>query len=216
MNPNVVLMTLVIALEPIPILGGVLLLTAKRGRPKAVAFMLGWALALAIVGLIVVFVGQEVSTPSGSTSSKVSAVLDIVLGLALIVVALRTRAKKHPDGVAPTPGWMQRIDTMSPIAAFALGMFLPPYLIAAAIGNDIIREHTSTTARVVAMILYVVVGSIGILVPILVTVVRPDTADARLASWRTWLQANWQTLMVWLLIGIGVYLGVKGLVELQH
>jgi len=34
MNPNVLLMTLVIAFEPIPILGGVLLLTAKRGRPK--------------------------------------------------------------------------------------------------------------------------------------------------------------------------------------
>jgi len=36
MNPNVLLMTLVIALEPIPVLGGVLLLTSKHGRPKAI------------------------------------------------------------------------------------------------------------------------------------------------------------------------------------
>ena len=79
MNPNVVLMTLVIALEPIPILGGVLLLTAERGRPKAIAFLLGWAFALAVIGLAVVIIGGEVSTPSGSTSSKVSAGLDVVL-----------------------------------------------------------------------------------------------------------------------------------------
>jgi hypothetical protein len=216
MNPNVLLMTLVIALEPIPILGGVLLLTAKRGRPKAIAFMLGWALALGIIGVAVVIVGGDVSTPSSSTSSKVSAVLDILLGIALAVVALRTRAKARQGGDGATPGWMKRLDTMSPVAAFALGMFLPPYLIAAAIGNEIIRENLTTTSRVVAMLLYVVVGSIGILVPIMVTVVRPSSSDATLASWRGWLQQNWQMLMFWLLLGIGVYLGVKGVIELAH
>src|SRR3954451_12000415 len=203
MNPNVLLMTLVIAFEPIPILGGVLLLTAKRGRPKAVAFMLGWALALGLIGLAIVLIGGYESTPPGSSSSKASAGLDIVLGVALAVVALRTRAKSRQRGAAATPSWMQRLDTMSPVAAFVLGLFLPPYLIAAAIGNDIVRQNLTTTARIVAMGLYVVIGSIGILIPIMVTVFRPNTSDAVLTSWRTSLQANWQRLMFWLLIGIG-------------
>jgi hypothetical protein len=165
MNPNVLLMTLVIALEPIPVLGGVLLLTAKRGRPKAIAFLLGWALALAVIGLAIVLIGGQVSTPSGSTSSTVSAVLDILLGLALAAVALRTWAKTRRGSDQATPGWMNRLDTMSPGPAFALGMFLPPYLVAAAVGNDIVRQNLTTTARVVAMSLYVVIGSIGILIP---------------------------------------------------
>ena len=216
MNPNVVLMTLVIAFEPIPILGGVLLLTAKRGRPKAVAFALGWALALAVIGLLVVLLGGQFSTPSGSTSSKASAALDIVLGLVLAVVAMRTRAKAREPGEAATPKWMQRIDTMSPVAAFVLGAFLPPYLVAAAVGNDIVRQHLGTGARAAAMALYVVIGSLGILIPIGVTVVRPKSSDAVLASWRAWLQANWQMLAFWLLAGIGAYLVVKGVVELAH
>jgi hypothetical protein len=66
------------------------------------------------------------------------------------------------------------------------------------------------------MSLYVVIGSIGILIPIMVTVLRPNTSDAVLASWRTWLQANWQRLMFWLLIGIGVYLVAKGILEFAH
>jgi hypothetical protein len=89
MNPNVLLMTLVIALEPIPILGGVLLLTSKRGRPKAVGFLLGWALALGIIGVAVVLIGGQVSTPSGSTSSKASAALLmfwLLLGIGIYLV----------------------------------------------------------------------------------------------------------------------------------
>jgi hypothetical protein len=216
MNPNVLLMTLVIALEPIPILGGVLLLTSKRGRPKAVGFLLGWALALGIIGVAVVLIGGQVSTPSGSTSSKASAALDVLLGLALGVVALRTRAKARQGGEQATPGWMKRLDGMSPVAAFALGMFLPPYLIAAAVGNDIVRQNLSTEARLVAMSLYVVIGSIGILIPVLLTVVRPNSSDAVLATWRKWLQTNWQMLMFWLLLGIGIYLVIKGLIEFGH
>ncbi len=216
MNPNVLLMTLVIALEPIPVLGGVLLLTSKHGRPKAVGFLLGWAAALAIIGIGIIVIGGDVSTSSGSTSSKASAALDIALGLAVAYVGFRTRAKARQGTDQGTPGWMKRLDTMSAGAAFVLGAFLPPYLIAVAVGNDIVRENLTTRERVVAMCLYVVIGSIGILVPILVTVFRPNSSEALLAKWREWLQLNWQMVMFWLLLGIGAYLVVKGIIELAH
>ena len=216
MNSNVVLLTLVIAFEPLPILGGVLLLTTKNGRPKAVAFALGWALALAVIGVAIVLIGGQVSTPPGSTSSKASAALDILLGVVAVVVAMRYRAKARKAGGAGTPGWMKKIDTMSPVAALVLGMFLPPYIVAAAVGNDIVRQDLSTTGRVVAMVLYVVIGSLGILIPILVTVVVPKRSDAVLGSWRAWLEANWQMLVVWILVGVGAYLVVKGVIELAH
>ena len=105
---------------------------------------------------------------------------------------------------------------MSPVAAFALGAFLPPYLLAVAVGNEIVRRDLDSTARIVAVILYVLIGSIGILIPILVTIVRPSRADALLANWRTWLQLHWQAVLVWLLLVIGAYLVVKGAVELAH
>jgi hypothetical protein len=110
----------------------------------------------------------------------------------------------------------ERLDTMSPVAAFALGAFLPPYLLAVAVGNEIVRRDLDSTARIVAVILYVLIGSIGILIPILVTIVRPSRADALLANWRTWLQLHWQAVLVWLLLVIGAYLVVKGAVELAH
>ncbi len=213
MNGNVLLMTLVIAFEPIPVLAGVLLLTAKRGRRKALGFLAGWALALAIIGVLIVVVGGQVST-SSDTSSTTSALIDVGLGIAIAVLALRQRAKARQGESHATPKWMARIDTMSPWAAFGIGMFVPPYLLAAAVGNDIVRQALTQTQRIVAMVLYVVIGSLGILIPIGVTVVRPDRSDAVLASWRRWLEANWQMVAVWMLVGIGGYLVVKGIFEL--
>jgi hypothetical protein len=214
MNANPWLITLVIALEPVPILAGVLLLTTEHGRPNAIGFVLGWASALAVIGIATAIVGGRVTTSSGSTSSKVSAVLDIVLGAGALFYALRLRSRSAAGVAPPTPAWMARLDTMSPIAAFVLGAFLPPYLVAVGVGNELVREDLSTTQLVVAVILFVVIGSIGCLIPILVTVVRPSHSDAVLGAWRTWLQANWRVLMVWLLGGIGVYLAIKGVIEL--
>jgi hypothetical protein len=65
-------LTLVIAFEPFPILIGVLLLTSKRGRPKAVGYLAGWALALATIGVTIVLVGGQVSASSGTSSTRFS------------------------------------------------------------------------------------------------------------------------------------------------
>jgi hypothetical protein len=169
-----------------------------------------------VIGLAVVIIGGNVSTPPDSTSSTVSAVLDVVLGVALIIVALTTRAKARRGGAGATPGWMKRLDTMAPAGAFALGMFLPPYLIAAGVANEIVRQNLDTSERVVAMVLFVVIGSMGVLIPIMVTVLRPRTSEAVLASWRTWLQDHWQVVMTGLLTVLGLYLVVKGISELSH
>ena len=215
-DSNALLMTLVIALEPVPVLAGVLLLTTERGRPKAIAFGLGWAFALAVIGIAMLVADGQFSTPPGSTSSKASAVLDLALGLALAAYALRMRAKARHGIAGDTPGWMKRLDTMRSITAFGLGAFLPPYLVAAAIGNEIVRSGLTPTQRLVTVILYVVIGSMGILIPIMVTVVRPARSDAILASWRTWLEVNWQTVLSWMFLAVGAYLVVKGGIELFH
>ena len=55
---------------------------------------------------------------------------------------------------------MKTLDTMKPRAAFLLGCFLPPYVIAAAVSNQIIRLDLTTQQRVVAVILFAVVGSL--------------------------------------------------------
>ena len=62
--------------------------------------------------------------------------------------------------------------------------------------------------------MFVLVACLGVTVPIVVVVASPSGADARLASWRTWLEHHWQTVVSVILLVAGTYLAVKGVVEL--
>ena len=213
MNPDILLLSLGVAFEPIPILAEVLLLTAERGRVKGAAFAAGWALAIGAVGLATLVVAGQVTVPPGSGASTASALVDLVLGLALAAWALRTRLMTRSAAGSTTPGWMSRLDHMSPVVAFGLGMLLPPYLLAAGVGNDIVRLDLSISAQIAHVAVFVVVGSLGVLVPLGLALARPARSATVLARWRGWLLDHWPTVLFWLLVVFAAYLSGKGLAE---
>ncbi len=53
-----------------------------------------------------------------------------------------------------------------------------------------------------------------VVTPIVVVVASPSGADARLATWRGWLERHWQTVVVVLVLVAGTYLVVKGIWEI--
>jgi hypothetical protein len=143
-------------------------------------------------------------------------VLDIVLGLVAGFFAWRTRRGARSGAPTAAPAWMDRLDGVSWLAAFGLGLFIPPYVIAVAAGNELVRADLSAGRSVLAVVLFTAIGSLGVLVPILVTVVRPAQSAAVIGSWRRWLELNWRGVVCWLLAAAAVFLVVKGLVELHH
>lgn len=213
MNANLLLIALVLAMSPMPVLASVLLLTTDHGRPKAAALAAGWFSALAVIGAATILLSGKITVHPSSTSGTVSAVVDVALGVLCVAYALRVR-RRAAAGTDDTPGWVGRLDRMPPLAAFALGAFLPPYVVVFAGANEIIRQDTTDTARAVATAVFVVIGSLGALLPVLAS--AGAQGDARIERWRTWLMAHWQTVLSWLLLVAGVYLAVKGGVELTR
>jgi hypothetical protein len=212
MNPNTVIIALVLAACPLPILASVLCLTSENGRAKAAALAAGWIGALAVLGFATVVLGANLDTSSSSTTSTVTAWLDIVLGVAAVVYGVMVRNKSRA-GTPSDPAWMARLDHMSPWVALGLGAFIPPYMLVVAGANDILRTDASTTALVVGVLAFTIIGSLGVLVPLLVTVFSKDP-DALLQRWRALLLAHWHMVLFWLLALAGVYLVIKGVYEL--
>ena len=213
MNPNTVLLAVAMAVSPLAVLASVLLLTTEGGTAKAGAYAVGWVTAVAVCGALTVWADAHLTTTPGSTTSTASAVLDVVLGVVLVGLALRRRAR-GPAGVGE-PGWMGRLDRMSPFVALGFGLFMPPYVIAVAGANNIVRADGSPGGAnvVVAVVVFTVVASLGVLVPFGLAVVS-SRSDEVLGRWRGWLMAHWSELLVWLFVVIGGYLVVKGVVEL--
>jgi threonine/homoserine/homoserine lactone efflux protein len=113
---NVLPLALGVALSPIPIVAVVLMLATPRGRLNGPAFVLGWIVGLAIVGTIVLLLAGGISASSGGQPKTWVSVLKLVLGLLLVLVAVRQwHGRPHGDEEAQLPGWMKAIDTFTPV-----------------------------------------------------------------------------------------------------
>ena len=208
MNANTVLLALTIGLSPLAALASLLLLSSERGTKKAAALAVGWVTAVAVVGFGTLFLEGQVESGSGSTSATVTAVIDILLGLIAIFAAIRVRRQEQHGG-KKTPKWLSQLDQMSPLPALVLGAFLPPYALAVAGANNILKDYSSQPARLGAMAIFTLVASLDVLVPLLV-VLGSREPEPLLAKWRALLLEHWPKVLLWLFLLIGLYLIAKG------
>jgi threonine/homoserine/homoserine lactone efflux protein len=214
LDANVIALGLLVAMSPLPVLAEVLSMTESGRVRPAVALALGYALALGVIAVAAVVVGSQAS--SGSTASKTTAIVDLVAGVLLLLGALRTRRRSRNDPDAGLPKWISRVGSMSTVFAFALGAFLPPYVVALAAGNEIVREGLSSGMAWAQALVFVVVACIGVVTPIVIVVASPSGAEARLATWKAWLERHWQTVVAVILLVAGIYLVLKGAWELHQ
>jgi threonine/homoserine/homoserine lactone efflux protein len=86
---SVLSLALGVALSPVPIVAVVLMLATPRGRINGPAFVLGWILGLAAVGAIVLLVAGGVSASSSGQPKTWVSVLKVLVGLLLLLFAIR-------------------------------------------------------------------------------------------------------------------------------
>ncbi|HEX3588626.1 MAG TPA: GAP family protein [Pseudonocardiaceae bacterium] len=181
-----------IALSPIPIIAVVLMLTSSRAAVNGPLFVVGWLVGMGIVGVIVLSVaGQAGASRSGAPTGWV-AWLKLALGVLLLVVAVRQfRGRPKETDEPPMPKWMASVDRTTPIAAAGLGLLSsganPKNLLLAVSGATAIAQTGIPGGeQVVAYVVFTVIGTLGVAIPVGVQVAlgaRSATLLARLKDW---------------------------------
>jgi hypothetical protein len=210
-----------IAISPLAIVAVILILTTPKARTNGPAFLGGWLLGLAAVGGVALVVTDAAESTAASGPRSIVAVLTIVLGVVLLVLAWRRfRRRPRPGEGAPLPKWMAALDRFTPGRALAVGAMLggvkPKNLIlAAAAAAGIAASGLGGAQQLVVLVLLVLVASIGVIAPVAVYFLLGEGKAARvLDGWKTWLQANNSTVMIVLFVVFGAVLIGKGLGEL--
>ena len=72
------------------------------------------------------------------------------------------------------------------------------------------QAHLSTGQTVAAFVVFLVLATIGLIVPIALYLLRPETSAATLERWRTWLLRNQRAAGAVLLLVIGFSLAMRG------
>jgi threonine/homoserine/homoserine lactone efflux protein len=202
----------VVALSPIPIVAVVLMLSTPRGRTNGLAFVAGWLAGIGVVGIVLLQLAKSVSVGSDEEPASWVSALKLVLGLGLLwLAAAQWRKRPRGDAEVATPAWMGALDSFTPLksagAAVALSLVNPKnaLLIIGAAATEA-EFGLSTGEEIVVWLVFTLVASVGVLVPIIVYFTMGDGADAMLARLNGWMTRNNKTIMAVLFLVIGVKL----------
>ncbi len=205
-----------VAISPVPIIAVILMVFSTHASSNAPAFLGGWVVGLLAVTTIVLVFSSATGANSSAPPSWV-ALLKVVLGMLLLLLGYEKLHDRPPAGIAaPLPKWLQAVDQLTPGTSFAMGALLsgvnPKNLIlAAGAGLVIAQAQLSTVDTLIAVLAFVVIGSLSIAIPVMYARLGGPGARSRLGAARAWLGVNNATVMAVLLLLFGVILIGHGL-----
>jgi hypothetical protein len=149
--------------------------------------------------------------------------LELLLGVALVigafVVARRPDQVRRERGSGRSSKLLARLQHIRPASAFVVGVALgvggPKRLVLTALAStSILIAHLGGAAEGALVIWYGVLATIVVWVPVVLGVVMGDRAIDLLDDGIGWLQRHRRTVTLVVLLGVGAYLIVHGLVLL--
>ena len=201
-----------VALSPLPIVAVVLMLATPKGRVNGPAFILGWVFGLAVAGMIVLMVagGADMSDPGEPSSGN--SYLKIALGVLLLGLAARQfRGRPQGDDQAELPAWMKTLDNFNAVKAAGAAVLpaaVNPKNLILIVGAAmaISQTNSSTGAEAGALALFVVIGTIGPAIPVVIYFFMRDRADAILGHLKAWMTRQNATIIAVICLIIGAKL----------
>lgn len=210
------LIGLVVTLEPIPLTAMILLLATEGGVMKGLGYVLGWMFTLvAIVAVVVLVTGGKPLIPNSNPSTGVLA-LKLAIGVVLLVIAYRRWGKSGASEPKGQPRWMRGIDRVNPLTAAGLAFLLQPWVLVTAGVAEITTAKLSSTAQYVAVFAFCVWCTASYLVMETYAALRPATVKSTLKALLQWITAHRDQVIVFLSLGLGLYLMAKSIYGLVN
>lgn len=205
-------LALVIALSPLSVIPGILMLHTPRPRPTSLAFLAGWTLGIAAI--TAAFVGASDLAGGLDEAPPWAAGVRVLIGVALIGLGLYRWFTRNRSQHAPK--WMTAMTSAGPGRAFVTAVVLTVanlkvFVMCAAAGAAIGTAALGRTAAWTAALAFTAIAVSSVAVPVLGYLVAGDRLDAPLNRLRTWMEVNHGALVAAILIAIGAVLLYKGI-----
>jgi hypothetical protein len=209
-----------VAVSPLPIVAIILMLVTPQGRANGTLFAVGWLAGLAVLGTVVLLLAGPADASAGGQPAAWIGWLKLLLGvLALLLAARQWRGRPAPGVEPEMPKWMAGLDHLRPGGALGLGALLSAanpknggLTIAAA--ASIAGAGLAGGEQAVALAVFVVVGSVGVLAPLVVYLAAGERAARILDGWKTWASDHNAAIMAVLFLVFGFKLVGDGIAVL--
>lgn len=208
-----------VALSSVPITAMLMILLSRNRNRSAVPFLIGWVAGLALVVTVFTLFGRALP---GRTPNAVQAVVgrgEILVGLALIVVAIVswTRAAREPRA-SDAPRWVTAVGSLGPWSCLGVALILnvrpKALLLAAAAGLSLHGAHLDPSSSVIVIGIYTLISASTVAAPIIATLIAPDRMEPSLLRARAFISKYGPIATAVILLMVGVVVVGDGLTRL--
>jgi len=200
-----------VALSPVAIIATVVILSTPRAKVNGPAFALGWVAGLVGAGAVLLLLGGSLGLGDGGDPSTRSSYIKLGLGILLVLVAVRRFRSRISDGAnEKEPGWLKTLDEFDVVKVLGLAVLaaLNPknlVLLAGAM-MAITQSDADTGGQIAGLAVFVVLGSVGTVTPIVIDRVMGDRAEPLLARLRGWMTRESSVIIAVICLLIGAKL----------
>ncbi len=205
-----------VAISPIPVIAVIVLLFSRRARSNSLAFLLGWAGAVFVTGGVILLRPGAETAVADNAPSLTGSLVKVFLGLLFLVLAgQQWRARPRTTDANVMPRWLASIDSFTPLRSLAAGAVL----FAINVKNltltftavlRIEQAAQSTIQSMLGLLLFALLSSLSVLIPLVYFWLAGARAEKRLNAWKAWLAANNAAVMVVLFLFLAVVIGGPG------
>lgn len=195
-----------VAISPVPVIAVILMLFSKAAKLNSLSFLAGWVVGLLAVATVVLVSGMA---SSDGAPSMASGWVKVLIGVVFVALGVKQwSSRPGPGDTASTPAWMAKIDDFTAAKAFGAGVVLsgvnPKNLgLTIAAAATVGGSGLSTSDEYIVMVLYVLVASLTVAAPVVLTLILGSRATHTLTEMKDWLTANNATVMSVLFVVLG-------------
>jgi hypothetical protein len=208
------------AISPLVLTATFIVIQAERPREKGIAFLAGFLIGTAVACGLGLLLG-DAAVSHFSSHTKLLGALTFLLGIALLVVGLRARRAPPPRTdveARRSNAILERLSHVRSGTAFTMAVLLgfggPKRLVLTFLAMASVTEAgVRGVADLTLVVVYIVIATSLVAVPVGVVLVAGDRAAAILESGESWLTAHAVPLRVWLCVGIGAALIADSIVR---
>ncbi|GGK58220.1 GAP family protein [Nocardia camponoti] len=202
-----------VAISPIPIIAAILMVLSSNARSAAKGFAGGWVAGIVVITLIFIWMSTILGTSTAKEPSTAASWCKIILGLALVVLAVQQWWSRADDA---EPEWMATIDKLTTGRAAAIGFLLsginPKNLLLCVTAGIVIGSGgVSAGGDFVALIIFTLIASCTVLGVVIGYLVAAEKLEPTLHSLRDWLQVNNHLVMAIVLAVMGALVFGRGI-----
>jgi threonine/homoserine/homoserine lactone efflux protein len=206
-----------VAISPIPIIAAILMLLSPKARVTSVGFLLGWVLGIVVAVTVFTLLSSILPEDDQDAAKPVKAVIQLLLGVLLLLLAARQWRGRPRAGAEPTmPKWMRAIDTVGFWGAFGLAFLLSAVnpknlLLAAGAGVELGDADLDAGSIVLVIAVFTLIAASTVLVPVIGYLAAAAKLRGPLDAVRGWLSKENAVIMAVLLLVLGVSVMGKGI-----